>query len=73
MIAQGQVPAEALAKVTNWILERHEEMLAEGLRAKVYKRMADETRSRTSYSQYEAMRIGVTNTESLELNVGYTR
>lgn len=73
MYALGQIPAEVLPKVTNWILERHEELLAEGLRAKVYKRMADETRSRTSYSQYESMRIGVQNTESMELGVGYRR
>jgi hypothetical protein len=73
MIAAGQSPIDALDKTTNWILERHEELLAEGLRAKAYKRMADETRSRTSYSQYETMRLGVQNTESTEFNVGYER
>src|SRR3546814_15533852 len=36
--------AAALAKATNWILSRHEDVVAEGARAMVYKRIRSEER-----------------------------
>jgi hypothetical protein len=62
---------EALDACTNWVLERHEEMLKEGVRAKAYKRIADVERSRLSYSQYESMKAAVINTESIDMTVNY--
>lgn len=61
--------AEQLATVTNWVIQRHEEMLAEGMRAKMYKRMGDDGRARTHYSQYETSRLGVQNNESINFDV----
>lgn len=53
--------ADALEKATNWLLQRYPETLAEGIRAKAYKRMDDE-RQRTHYSQYQAERLALQNT-----------
>lgn len=68
MIKAGQIPATAFDLTTNWILQKHEEMLAEGLRAKAYKRMDDAARARMCYSQYESMRLSMQNTESLNVD-----
>src|SRR3546814_3218076 len=55
--------AAALAKATNWILSRHEDVVAEGARAKVYKRLSDTERARTSYSMYMSLRGGFWSNE----------
>ena len=55
--------ADALAKATNWILTRHEDVVAEGARAKVYKRLSDTERARTSYSMYMSLRGGFWSNE----------
>lgn len=73
MVQAGQTPELALAKTTNFLLERHEQVLAEGLRAKAYKRMDDAARARMCYSQFESMRIGVQNTESLNFDVIFNK
>ena len=70
-IAPG-APVDAMERSTNWILMRHPEMLAEGMRAKAYKRM-DDARQRTHYSQYESTKLGVQQTESLNIEVVITR
>src|SRR3546814_10291517 len=44
--------AAALAKATNWILSRHEDVVAEGARAKVYKRLSDTERARTRSEEH---------------------
>jgi hypothetical protein len=44
---------------SNWMLERWEVIVAEGVRAKVYKRIADTERARTCYASFMAMRAGV--------------
>lgn len=54
-------PVDAMDKATNWLLQRHTEALAEGMRAKAYKRMDDE-RQRTHFAQYEAARIAIQQT-----------
>lgn len=41
---------------TNWLLRRWTSLIEEGLRAKIYKRLADPTRSSTSYSLYMQQR-----------------
>lgn len=65
-------PEAAKEAATNWALERFEELLAEGLRAKAYKRMNDE-RQRTFYSNYETMRLGVQNTLALNFETRLAR
>lgn len=52
------------ARVTNWLLLRWADVVAEGIRAKVYKRVADEVRARTSYSLYSQLRQGLFTSES---------
>lgn len=46
----------AQAQVSNWILLRWPTLVEEGVRAKVYKRLSDDSRSRTSFSMYSAQR-----------------
>lgn len=53
--------AEAL--VTNWLLLRWESVVEEGVKAKVYKRVGDEIRGRTSYSLYNQLRKGLYTSE----------
>lgn len=43
---------------TNWLLQRWDTVLAEGLRAKAYKRLGDDLRTRLSYSAFQT---GLTN------------
>lgn len=52
----GKTNEELQELSTNWILLRWPDLIREGVRAKVYKRLGDETRQRTSYSSYESMR-----------------
>ena len=48
---------------TNWLLESWTEVIKEGVRAKVYKRVSDTERARTSYSLYAQGRIGLVTSE----------
>lgn len=57
--------------VTNWLIMRWATVLEEGLRAKVYKRLSDETRQRTSYSLYTQLRQGLYTTEVADLGGSY--
>lgn len=52
---------------TNWLLERWDMILAEGMRAKIYKRLGDESRARLCYSAYMQLRAGLINSESADL------
>ena len=52
---------------SNWLLERWEDVIAEGVRAKVYKRLADTERARTCFSQYTTLRMGLCTSESSQL------
>jgi len=64
---------EAMNLSTNWLLQRHAEVLKEGIRAKAYKRMDDQFRASTAYSQFQAMRTGMQNAESVEMTASYAR
>jgi len=63
----ASVRADANRLCTNWILLRHTALIEEGLRAKVYKRTADTERARTSYSMYQAMRLGFVSGETADV------
>lgn len=52
---------------SNWILLRWSTIIEEGLRAKVYKRVADEVRARTSYSLYSTLRQGLYTGETADV------
>lgn len=49
---------------TNWLLMRWHDVVAEGVRAKVYKRLSDTERARTSYSMYGSLRQGLWTSET---------
>jgi hypothetical protein len=53
--------ARELARLacTNWLIMRWSDVLLEGLRAKIYKRVSDQDRQRTAYSLYQQLRQGV--------------
>lgn len=57
----------AQERVTNWLLLRWADVIREGLRAKVYKRLSDDVRQRTSYSLYQQLRQGLYTSEVAEL------
>jgi hypothetical protein len=48
---------------TNWLLLRWSSVIEEGLRAKVYKRVSDDSRAKTSYSMYTTLRQGLYSAE----------
>lgn len=50
--------------VSNWLLLRWRDVIAEGVKAKVYKRVSDDSRSRTSYSLYNQLRNGLITSEA---------
>lgn len=51
----------------NWLLDRWDTVLEEGVRAKVYKRLSDDTRQRTAYSLFMQQRKGIIGAEGAEL------
>ncbi len=53
--------------VTHWMIQRWTSILEEGLRAKVYKRLSDEGRQRTSYSLYQQLRRGLVTSELIQI------
>jgi hypothetical protein len=59
-----ELRASARFFTTNWMLERWSVIVAEGLRAKVYKRISDTERARTAFSAYTTLRKGVYTSES---------
>jgi hypothetical protein len=52
---------------SNWLLLRWHDVLLEGVRAKIYKRVSDTERQRTSYSLYQQQRQGLWISETVEL------
>ncbi len=58
-----ELEAAARAQTSNWMLLRWADVLSEGVRAKAYKRVADEVRARTSYSLYMMLREGLMTAE----------
>ena len=55
----------ARAATANWILLRYHDLVTEGVRSKVYKRLSDTERARTSYSLYMSLRQGLFTAESV--------
>lgn len=60
----------AQALTTNWLLMRWYMVIEEGLRAKIYKRLADQQRAATSYSLYMQLRQGLYTSEIADVS-GY--
>ena len=56
----------AREKTSNWLLIRWGEVIEEGLRAKIYKRVADTERARTSYSLFTTLRAGLVTSEEAD-------
>jgi len=48
---------------THWLLEGWKDVIAEGVRAKVYKRVSDTERARTCYSLWTQLRRGLVTSE----------
>jgi hypothetical protein len=65
-----ELQAAAQILTTNWLLMRWHDVIAEGVRAKVYKRLSDTERARTSYSLYGSLRQGLWTSETAE--TGYS-
>lgn len=63
----AELQEEALDRCTNWILDRWETVVQEGLRAKVYKRLSETERARTCYSLYSTLRQGLFTSEAADL------
>lgn len=59
--------AAAREQTSNWLLLRWHDVLMEGVRAKIYKRVSDDVRQRTSYSLYQQLRQGLWISETVEL------
>lgn len=61
---------EAIAQIqcSNWLLLRWPTVIEEGLRAKIYKRVADQARAALSYSMYTTLRQGLVSSESADIN-----
>lgn len=61
----GDKPAAELeALSTNWLIQRWPDLLKEGVRAKVYKRLGDQLRMTSSYSAYQQIRNEMQSQES---------
>lgn len=62
-----ELEAAARLVTTNWLLMRWSDVISEGVRAKIYKRLSDTERARTSYSMYGSLRQGLWTSETAEL------
>lgn len=58
---------DADALCTNWIIEGWRDVISEGVRAKVYKRVSDTERARTCYSLYAQLRRGLVTNETADI------
>lgn len=55
---------EALGLSTNWMLERYEDLILNGARAKIWIRIGEEGRGKMAYSQFESNRPPMVATET---------
>lgn len=55
---------------TNWLLTRWSDVISEGVRAKLYKRISDTERARTCYSMYKGLCKGLWTSETASLYTG---
>ena len=62
-VTTPEAQVTAREKSSNWILLRWEDLIREGVRAKIYKRTGDDTRGRTAYSAFTAMRRNIESSE----------
>lgn len=65
-VTTPELEEAARENVSNWILLRWADVVAEGVRAKLYKRVDDSDRAKLAYSAYEALRQGLWTSESVE-------
>lgn len=56
---------------TNWLLQRWEMTIMQGVRNKIHARLGEPERAKTSYSLYSALRMQLVNSESMELEPVY--
>lgn len=61
--ATDELKLDARNLSSNWLLLRWDAVVSEGLRAKVYKRLSDDSRARTCYSLYSQLRQGLFTSE----------
>jgi hypothetical protein len=69
-INTDELQAAARELTTNWLLMRWPDVISEGVRAKVFKRLSDDVRARTSYSLYQSLRHGLWTSEVSEIYGG---
>lgn len=62
--ATAEDQLEALSLTTNWMLQRYEDLLLNGTRAKIWARIGEEARGKLAYSMYEGSRGGLISTET---------
>lgn len=58
---------------TNWMIQRWFDTLSQGVRAKIWARLADDVRGKTAYSAYEALRGPLIAAETLVMTPRYRR
>lgn len=57
---------DALDRTTNWLLMRHSELVLQGIRAKLYARLRDESRARVAYAGFKELQPGLVSTEEYQ-------
>lgn len=68
--ATDEAQLAARENSTNWLILRWNDIVSEGVRAKIYKRISDTERARTCYSMYESLRQGMWTSETMVLYQG---
>jgi hypothetical protein len=68
-----ELQAEALSLTTNWMIQRWWDTLAQGVRAKLYARLADDVRMKQAYSSFEQGRPNLVNAETYDMAPRYRR
>lgn len=61
--SSDELRAAAESYTSNWLLMRWLDVVSEGLRAKIYKRLSDTERARTCFSQFTTLRAGLSGSE----------
>lgn len=66
-IVTDEDKAAARLLVTNWLLMRWSDVVSEGVRAKLFKRVSDTERARNCYSLYGQLRQGLITSETADV------
>lgn len=66
-----ELKARAQYLCTNWMIQRWYDTMLQGVRAKLWARLADDVRGKTAYSSYQTMRNQLTQTETLVMAPRY--